>query len=89
MGVWRLAWLGLMIAALEQPGYLTRETDSNDQRFKRIHLTPRGHAATKAIREIVGEVEAEWQQQLGPRRFAQLHDLLAQLYTTARADPGG
>ena len=36
-------------------------------------------AAGKAIREIVREVEVEWEQQLGPRKFAQLRDLLAQL----------
>lgn len=74
--------LNYLLGQLEQLGYLTRETDKSDQRSKRIHLTPRGQAATKAIREIVGEVEAEWQQQLGPRKFAQLRDLLAQLQTT-------
>jgi hypothetical protein len=42
-----------------------------------------GHTAIKAIREIVGEVEAEWQQQLGPRKFAQLRNLLTQLHAIA------
>ncbi len=74
--------LNYLLGQLEQLGYLTRETDSSDQRSKRIRLTPRGQAAIKAIREIVGEVEAEWQQQLGPRKFAQLRDLLAQLHAT-------
>jgi hypothetical protein len=37
----------------------------------------------RAIREIVLEVEAEWEQQLGPRRFAQLRDLLAHLSASA------
>ncbi len=79
--------LNYLLGQLEQLGYLTRETDNSDQRSKRIHLTPRGHAAIKAIREIVGDVEAEWQQQLGPRKFAQLRDLLAQLHaTTAHLD---
>jgi hypothetical protein len=36
----------------------------------------------KAIREIVKQVENEWEQPLGPRKFAQLRDLLTQLYTT-------
>jgi hypothetical protein len=46
-------------------------------------------AAGKAIREIVQEVEAEWEQQLGPRDFAQLRDLLTKLYaiTTAAQTP--
>jgi DNA-binding MarR family transcriptional regulator len=71
--------LNYLLGQLEQLGYLTRETDNSDQRSKRIHLTPRGRAATKAIREIVQNVEAEWAQRLGPQKFAQLRDLLAQL----------
>ena len=71
--------LNYLLGQLQQLGYLTREEDDSDQRSKRIHLTPRGHAAIKAIREVVQEVEAEWEQQLGARRFAQLRDLLAQL----------
>jgi len=79
--------LNYLLGQLEQLGYLTRETDNSDQRSKRIRLTPRGHAAIEAIREIVGEVEAEWQEQLGPRKFAQLRALLAQLHTIPAA-PG-
>ena len=74
--------LNYLLGQLEQLGYLTRETDPSDQRSKRIRATPRGRAAGKAIREIVHEVEAEWAEQLGPRKFAQLRDLLAQLYAT-------
>jgi DNA-binding MarR family transcriptional regulator len=75
--------LNYLLGQLQQLGYLTRETDHNDQRSKRIRLTPRGHAAIHAIREIVQDVETEWEQQLGPRKFAQLRDLLAQLYAIA------
>ena len=60
---------------------LTRETDANDQRSKRVRLTPRGRDATKAIYDIVQDVETEWEQQLGPRKFGQLRRLLAQLNT--------
>ena len=72
--------LNYLLGQLEHLGYLTRETDSNDQRFKRVRLTPRGHAATRAIYEIVQEVETEWKRQLGPRKFGQLRRLLTQLY---------
>ena len=75
--------LNYLLGQLQQLGYLTRETDDNDQRSKRIRLTPRGHAAIKAIREIVQDVETEWEQQLGARKFAQLRDLLTQLYAIA------
>jgi DNA-binding MarR family transcriptional regulator len=71
--------LNYLLGQLEQLGYLTRETDPNDQRSKRVHLTPRGRAATKAIYEIVQEVEDEWEQELGPRKFRQLRSLLTEL----------
>ena len=71
--------LNYLLGQLEQLGYLTRDTDDRDQRTKRIHVTARGQAAIKAIREIVGEVEGEWEQQLGTRKFAQLRNLLTEL----------
>jgi DNA-binding MarR family transcriptional regulator len=75
--------LNYLLGQLERLGYLTRRGDDRDQRSRRVRLTPRGHAAITAIREIVLEVEAEWERQLGPRKFAQLRDLLVQLQTVA------
>ena len=75
--------LNYLLGQLQQLGYLTRETDDSDQRSKRIRLTAKGHAAIKAIREIVQDVEAEWELQLGPRKFAQLRGLLTQLHEIA------
>src|SRR5579859_1774162 len=80
--------LNYLLGQLEELGYLTREAESHDQRSKRVRLTPRGHAATKAIYEIVQEVEADWAQQLGPRKFAQLRHLLTQLNTIATQTAG-
>ena len=71
--------LNYLLGQLQQLGYLTRETDSDDQRSKRIRLTPRGHAATKAIYEIVQEIETEWARRLGPRKFGQLRRILIEL----------
>jgi DNA-binding MarR family transcriptional regulator len=72
--------LNYLLGQMERLGYLTRTEDDEDRRFTRIHVTHRGAAAIKAIREIVLEVETEWTQQLGPRRFAQLRELLSQLH---------
>jgi len=71
--------LNYLLGQMERLGYLTRRADAEDQRFKRVHLTERGQAAVRAIRDIVLEVEADWEQQLGPARFAQLRNLLEQL----------
>jgi DNA-binding MarR family transcriptional regulator len=72
--------LNYLLGQLQELGYLTRETDNSDQRSKRIHLTPRGRAAIEAIREIVQQIETEWERELGAREFAELRELLARLH---------
>lgn len=72
--------LNYLLGQMEAGGYLQRRDDAGDQRSKRIHLTRRGHRAVKAIREIVTDVEGQWKRQLGPRRFAELRELLIDLY---------
>ena len=71
--------LNYLLGQLERDGYLNRRDDPRDQRFKRIVLTKRGQRAARAMRDIVGEVEAEWEQRLGPERFADLRALLTDL----------
>jgi len=71
--------MNYLLGQLERLGYITRRADEEDQRYKRVHLTPRGHAAGRAIREIVLEVEADWEERLGPRGLAQLRHLLERL----------
>jgi DNA-binding MarR family transcriptional regulator len=71
--------LNYLLGQMEQLGYLTRRADPDDQRAKRVHLTSRGLAAARAIREIVLEVEHDWERDLGPERFGQLRELLVQL----------
>ena len=78
--------LNYLLGQMEELGYLERVPDVADQRFKRIRLTGRGRAASAAMREIVLEVEAEWTARLGPRRFAELRELLAQLNEAAPGD---
>lgn len=71
--------LNYLLGQLERLGYLERLTDEQDMRSRRIFLTRRGHEALRAIRDAVAEVEAEWAELLGPRRFAQLRALLVEL----------
>ena len=75
--------LNYLLGQMEQLGYLVRQGDDEDQRSRRIRLTARGRAAIAAIRDIVGEVEAEWERRLGARQFGQLKDLLTRLQTSA------
>ena len=71
--------LNYLLGQLERLDYLERRPDPEDLRSKRIALTPRGAAAVQAIRAAVAELESSWAQQLGPRRFSQLRDLLLEL----------
>lgn len=71
--------LNYLLGQLERLGYLTRRDDPRDQRYKRIALTARGRRAALAMRDIVHDIEGEWEQQLGPKRFAQLRLLLTDL----------
>jgi DNA-binding MarR family transcriptional regulator len=78
--------MNYLLGELERLGYITRRQDPQDQRFKRVHATERGQAAGRAMREIVLEVEADWEQRLGPAKVAKLRDLLKQLNaSTAQA----
>jgi DNA-binding MarR family transcriptional regulator len=71
--------LNYLLGQLERLGYLKRHDDPRDQRFKRIALTERGQRAARALRDIVSEIETEWEQGLGPERFAELRVLLTDL----------
>jgi DNA-binding MarR family transcriptional regulator len=68
-----------LLGELERLDYLTRKPDPDDLRSKRVALTPRGKSAIRVIREAVGEMEDSWAQQLGPKRFDQLRNLLLDL----------
>jgi DNA-binding MarR family transcriptional regulator len=68
-----------LLGELERLGYLERRADPHDRRSKRIALTRRGELAAHTIRAAVTELERDWEQQLGPKRFAQLRGLLLEL----------
>jgi DNA-binding MarR family transcriptional regulator len=72
-----------LLGQLERLGYVTRRADPEDHRYTRVDVTPRGDATIRAIREIILEVEAEWEAEVGPKRFTQLKRLLAELAATA------
>ena len=71
--------LNYLLGQLERLGYLERRPDPDDMRSKRIVLTARAESAIPVIRGAVAEVETAWGHLLGPERFAQLRELLAEL----------
>src|SRR5829696_2354490 len=75
--------LNYLLGELERLDYLERRPDPDDLRSKRVALTRRGTSAIGVIREAVGEMESAWAQQLGPKRFTQLRNLLLELNQSA------
>src|SRR5512133_770263 len=71
--------LNYLLGELERLGYLTRRPDPDDQRSKRVALTPRGVEAVGVIREAVGEIEGTWAGQIGTKRFEDLRGLLVEI----------
>ena len=71
--------LNYLLGELERLGYIERRPHPDDLRSKRVALTRRGTSAIRVIRQAVGEIETTWAQQLGPKRFAQLRNLLLDL----------
>ena len=68
-----------LLGQLERLDYLERKPDPDDLRSKRIVLTGRGNAAVRVIRDAVAEIETTWTEQLGPKQFKQLRELLLEL----------
>jgi DNA-binding MarR family transcriptional regulator len=80
--------LHYLLNEIERLGYIERRPDPDDARSKRIVLTKRGEAARQTIRDAVGDVEREWSQRLGVRRFATLKSLLREVYDAVAASDG-
>jgi DNA-binding MarR family transcriptional regulator len=74
--------MNYLLGQMQRLGYLIRDDDPDDQRFKRVHLTERGHAVARTIRESVAAIESELEQEIGPAPFDQLRELLVQLNAT-------
>ena len=68
-----------LLGQLEALGYLERRRDPDDQRSRRVHLTPRGRRVAETMREAVTELEAEWRTLLGHDDFERLRGLLMRL----------
>ena len=75
--------MNYLLGEMQRLGYLKREPDAQDHRSKRVQLTRRGDAAGQTIRQIVGQIETELEQELGPERFGHLRTLLIALNETS------
>jgi DNA-binding MarR family transcriptional regulator len=69
-----------LLKSLEQYGYIVRSDAPNEGRARIVRFTKRGHAAYSKIHDVLRDIEGEWRDQLGPRHFAQLKELLLRVW---------
>jgi DNA-binding MarR family transcriptional regulator len=65
-----------LLRSLETLGYIVRSDAPDEGRARIIRFTKRGRAAYSKVYDILRDIEREWSAELGPKRFAQLKELL-------------
>ncbi len=69
-----------LLRSLEGLGYIVRSGAAEDDRTRIVRFTRRGRAAYLKIHDILRDIEDEWRNELGARRFAQLKALLGRVW---------
>ncbi len=69
-----------LLGSLEGCGYIRRADAPDAPGARVVRLTRRGRAAYAKILDILRDIEREWSAELGPRRFAQLKELLGAVW---------
>lgn len=71
--------LGQFARYLHGLGYLEIAADPTDRRAKIIRKTARGQKAERASLGVLDELEVEWREQVGDRRYRALRKTLEEL----------
>jgi DNA-binding MarR family transcriptional regulator len=69
-----------LLKSLEGLGYIRRSSAPDEGRARMVRFTKRGHAAYKKIYEILVEIESEWRDELGVKRFGEFKKMLARIW---------
>ena len=69
-----------LLLSLERLGYIKRQDAAEGGRARVVRLTERGHAVWILMQELLVDVEAEWHDVLGEQRFAQLREILLDVW---------
>jgi DNA-binding MarR family transcriptional regulator len=68
-----------LVDSLQALGYVERRPDPDDGRAKLVRLTKTGREAIGEGRRLIGEIETEWGDAIGKKRYAELCDSLQRL----------
>ena len=69
-----------LLKSLESLGYLVRSDAPDEGRARIVRFTKRGRAAYAKAHDILRDIEREWSTVLGPKRFAELKELLLRVW---------
>ena len=72
-----------LLRSLEDLGYIVRSDVPNEGRARIIRFTKRGRAAYSRVHDILRDIEREWSAELGPKRLAQLKELLLRVWESS------
>lgn len=71
--------VGQFVSQLTDSGHLRTATDPRDGRAKLVRRTPKGTASVRRLGRRLAELEAEWADQVGDRRYATFRQVLEEL----------
>jgi DNA-binding MarR family transcriptional regulator len=74
-----------LLKSLEALGYVTRSDAPDEGRARLVRLTRRGRAVYAKMVDILKGIERDWSSQLGAKRFAELKELLSQVWESPLA----
>jgi DNA-binding MarR family transcriptional regulator len=69
-----------LLTSLERLGYVTRQDAPGEGRARVVRFTERGYAVWERMHELLVEVEDEWREVLGEQRFAELKEILLDVW---------
>ncbi|MDX8454460.1 MarR family winged helix-turn-helix transcriptional regulator [Mesorhizobium sp. VK9D] len=72
-----------LLKTLEGMGYITRSMAPDDGGGTVVNFTDRGRAAYQKMADILLDIEREWADELGEKRFHELKRLLGDLWDTS------
>jgi DNA-binding MarR family transcriptional regulator len=78
--------MGELVDHLAAHGYVERVPDPTDGRARLVRLTDTGHQVYALAGHLVAQLEADWSELLGERKFRQLKRLLAELWDSIGDD---
>ena len=81
--------MGYLVDALEKRGYVERRPDPADRRASLVVITDRGRDEIAAARQLITEIEREWEVRIGSERMATLWEALEKLSASLDSEPGG